>query len=110
MVLVPLAPAVADDAETLAMRRVRLTTEAATVKDCARLGAVSDDSAKDLRKKIVRVGGDTAVVTFGISDLEKMHAEVFRCAPAPIPPVPLPPGIPPPPAGTPPPPPPGPSR
>lgn len=108
------APAVADDAETLAMRRVRLTTDPTAVKGCARLGGVSDDSVKDLRKKIVRAGGDTAVLTFGVTDMELIHAEVFRCPSPPSPPAPgpapLPPGIPPPPAGTPPPPPPGPSR
>ncbi len=109
-------PAAADDPETMAMRRVRLTTDPATVKGCARIGGVSDDSVKDLRKKIVRAGGDAAVLTFGITDMELIHAEVFRC-PAPAapaqpkaPPKPLPPGVPPPPAGTPPPPPPGPSR
>jgi len=104
--LVSAAAAHADEAETLAMRRVRLTTDGALARGCARLGAVRDDSIKDLRRKIVRLGGDTAVLAFGLSDLEMVHADVYRCPPA----SPLPADIPPPPPGTPPPPPPGPTR
>lgn len=92
----PVSYAWADDAEKIAMARVRLSTEATMAAGCTRIGFVSDDSIKDLRKKIVRAGGDTGVLSFGTDDI---YAEVFRC-----------PSIPPPPSGTPPPPPPGPSR
>jgi hypothetical protein len=104
-------PSSADD-ERYAMTRLRLTTESARTKGCTLLGSVSDDSVKDLRRKILRMGGDTALLTFGIEDLSKMYAQVFRCpasapaAPAaPAPPPPPPPGTPPPPPGPPPPPP-----
>jgi hypothetical protein len=112
-VLGPVASARADDAERYAMSRLRLTTEAARTRGCTLLGAVSDDSIKDLRRKVLRMGGDTALLTFGIEDLEKIYAQVFRCPPpaaappakpAPPPPPP-PPGTPPPPPGPPPPPP-----
>jgi hypothetical protein len=114
MLVVPPAP-IADDGERYAMSRLRLTTESGRTKGCALLGSVSDDSVKDLRRKILRMGGDTALLTFGIEDLSKVYAQVFRCpapasapaAPAaPPPPPPPPPGTPPPPPGPPPPPPP----
>jgi hypothetical protein len=84
------------------MAQVRLTTEAALLSGCTPIGIVKDDSVKDLRRKIVRAGGNAAVLTFGVDDLSTMQAEVYRCtriAKAPS-------NIPPPPAGTPPPPPP----
>ena len=87
----------ADEAERIAMLRVRLTTEPAVTARCTRLGQVSDDSVKDLRRKIVRAGGDTAVLTFGVEDMSIIYAQVFTCAHP----------IPAPPAGPPPPPPPG---
>ena len=96
----------ADDAEKAAMARVRLTTDGTRTTACTRLGWVRDDSLKDLRRKIVRAGGDTGVLSFRSDDLETMFAEVFRCPPAPN----VPPNIPPPPPGPPPPPPPGPVR
>jgi hypothetical protein len=107
-------PSTADDAsERYAMTRLRLTTENARTKGCTLIGSVSDDSVKDLRRKILRMGGDTALLTFGIEDLSRIYAQVFRCpasAPAPAtpapPPPPPPPGTPPPPPGPPPPPPP----
>lgn len=93
-----------DDAERLALGRIRLTTDPGLAAGCARLGTARDDSVKDLRRKIVRAGGDTAVLSFGLEDI---HAEVFRCAGARPAPAPGPPGgIPPPPPGPPPPPPP----
>jgi hypothetical protein len=130
----------ANDAEHVAMARVRLTTEPSVTARCTRLGLVSDDSVKDLRRKVVRSGGDTALLSFGTDDLSEIYAQVFRCAGAvgvptpPPPPPPRSPGAPPPPpspaspgtpasppaagtpsvpappAGPPPPPPPGPSR
>jgi hypothetical protein len=92
----------AQDPERIAMGHVALTTDVSLVRGCALVGRVKDDEVKDLRRKIVRLGGDTAVVAFGFDDI---HADVYRCptpragaSPTPIPP---------PPAGTPPPPPPG---
>jgi len=91
------------------MAHLRLTTDPALTRGCARVGAVNDDSVKDLRRKIVRAGGNTALLIFGIEDMSRIHAEVFRCptqeAPAGSPP-PAGPPPPPPPAGSPPPPPP----
>ena len=69
----------ADDAEKIAMARVRLTTESGGLAGCFRVGVVTDGSVKDLRKKIVRAGGDTGVLTFGSDDMSNIHAEVFRC-------------------------------
>lgn len=100
-----------EELERMAMTRVRLTTDAAVASGCARIGQVNDDSVKDLRRKIVRAGGNTAVLSFGIGDLSQIYAEVFLCDKFPTAPaISLPPGIPPPPPGLPPPPPPGPSR
>jgi len=103
--LVRVSDAWADHAEEVALARVRLTTEPVLATGCTRLGLVSDDSVKDLRRKIVRAGGNTGVLSFAVDDLSTIHAEVFRC---PSTAARL--GIPPPPAGMPPPPPPGPSR
>jgi hypothetical protein len=123
LVLAPLSSAVADDdGERYAMSRLRLTTDASRARGCALVGSISDDSIKDLRRKVLRLGGDTAVLTFGIEDLSRIYAQVFRCppsaappaaAPAPPPPPPpasRPPGVPPPPPGPPPPPPTPPTR
>ncbi len=117
LVLAPLSSAVADDdGERYAMSRLRLTTDASRTRGCTPVGSVSDDSIKDLRRKMLRLGGDTALLTFGLEDLSKIYAQVFRCpppaappaaapAPPPPPPAPRPPGVPPPPPGPPPPPP-----
>lgn len=95
LVLMAAVPAAAQDGERIAMARLRLTTDPALTRGCARLGAVSDDSVKDLRRKIVRAGGDTALLTFGIEDMSMVYAQVFRCPPAPPAPPPPPPGTPP---------------
>lgn len=102
VLLAATAPAHGQDAERLAMARLRLTTEPGLTRECTRLGSVDDDSVKDLRRKIVRAGGDTALLVFGIEDMSRIYAQVFRCPP----PATLPPGAPPPPPGQPPPPPP----
>jgi hypothetical protein len=102
LLLVVVAPAAAQDSERLAMAQVRLTTDAAVTRECSALGSVSDDNVKDLRRKIVRAGGNSALLVFGIEDLSMIYAQVFRCPPAGT----LPPGAPPPPPGPPPPPPP----
>jgi len=39
------------------------------------VGAVSDDSIKDLRRKIVKAGGNAAVLSFEIEDMSTIHAE-----------------------------------
>ena len=102
----------ADEAERRAMAQVRFTTEAALLSGCTRLGAATDDDVKDLRRKIVRAGGNAAVLSFGVDDLSKMQADIYRCtttakAPSSAPPPPAgTPPPPPPPAGAPPPPPP----
>ncbi len=125
-VLAAASPARADDPlERAAMARVRLTTEGAAAQGCPPVGRASDDSVKDLRRKVVRAGGDTAVITFGTVDDDKIYATIYRCAGARRDIPPPPPGQPPPPppqtpagspspaphpAGSPPPPPPPPSR
>jgi hypothetical protein len=112
LVLASTWPAAAQDPERLAMARLRLTTDPALTGGCARVGAVNDDSVKDLRRKIVRAGGNTALLIFGIEDMSRIYAEVFRCPtpevapPAPGVPAPPAPGVPAPPVGPPPPPPP----
>lgn len=105
-------PVGAQDMEKIAMSRVRFTTEPALTQGCTRLGSVRDDSLKDLRRKIVRFGGNTGLLTFGgLEDLEIVFAEVFRCAEPPAAaPGTAPAGAPAPPAGPPPPPPPPPAR
>ena len=88
--------------ERAAMARVRLTTDPAVPVGCTRLGAVRDDSVEDLRRKVVKAGGDTALLSFPVEDMDRIHAQVFRCPPV----TGRPPHIPPPPPGPPPPPPP----
>lgn len=93
------APARANE-ELNAMARVRLTTEPALAAGCTRIGAMSDDNVRDLRRKIVRAGGNTAVISFNTTEMSMLLAEVFRCSTTPNGP-----SIPHPPAGPPPPPP-----
>jgi hypothetical protein len=91
-------PATAQD-ERAVLARVRLTTDPRVPVGCTRIGIVRDNSIKDLRRKVVKAGGDTALLAFPPDDLEKIDAQVFRCPPhatsSPIPPPP--PGPPPPP-------------
>ena len=70
-------------AEKVAMFTVRLTTEASVLSGCEVTGRVSDSSMEDLRKKIVRSGGNAGLLVFDSLDLEKVHADVYRCHPAP---------------------------
>ena len=96
----------------VALARVRLTTDPKVPVGCTTLGTVKDDSVKDLRRKIVRLGGDTALLSFPTDDLSRVNAIVFRCpavsaaappksssasAPSVTPHAPPPPGMPPPP-------------
>jgi hypothetical protein len=99
LIVAAAAPATGQD-ERAALTRVRLTTDPLIPIGCTRIGLVRDDSVKDLRRKIVKAGGDTALLSFPSDDLEKIEAHVFRCPP----PSQTPPRIPPP--GPPPPPPP----
>lgn len=94
-------PASAQDPARAAADRIAFTTDATLTTGCTLLGRVKDDEVKDLRRKIARLGGDTAVVAFGHEDI---IADVYRCPVARVPS--LPPNAPPPPAGAPPPPPP----
>jgi hypothetical protein len=98
VLLLSVSSATADDAERAAMSRVRLTTDSAATRGCTHLGAVSDDSVKDLRRKIVKSGGDTGYLAFPTTDLSLIYAQVFRCPPD----AKLPAGVPPPPPGVPP--------
>jgi hypothetical protein len=93
----------AEDLEHFAMSHVRLSTDQAIASGCARVSRISDDSLRDLRRKVVRSGGNTAVLSFSTDDLERIYADVYRCTP---PAARRPPNVPPPPAGPPPPPPP----
>ena len=89
----------AQDAERFAMANLRFGTEPGIARGCTRIGFASDDSLKDLRRKIVRAGGDTALLSFRQDDLSRIQAEIYRCAapaspggpPAPPPPPPPPP-------------------
>jgi hypothetical protein len=74
--------ATAQDATQLAMARVRLTTDPKVPVGCTTLGTVDDDSIRDLRHKVVRLGGDTALLSFPIERVERINAIVFRCPPA----------------------------
>lgn len=102
-------PSPYDEAQRRAMAQVRMTTEGELLSGCTRLGVVTDDSAKDLRRKVVRAGGNAAAVSFPVDDLRKMQAEVYRCTTTakaqPNTPAKAPSDPPPPPAGAPPPPP-----
>lgn len=104
-------PAAAQDTEKMAMARIRFTTEPGLTQGCPRVGTARDNDLKDLRRKIVRMGGNTALMAFGgTEDLSMIYAEVFRCAEAPASaPGTTPARIPPPPPGPPPPPPPPPA-
>ena len=73
-------PADAQDTEKMAMARIRFTTEPGLTQGCSRIGTARDDSLRDLRRKIVKMGGNAAFLAFGGSeDLAVLYAEVFRC-------------------------------
>jgi len=115
------SPAGGQDGDRFAMAHVRMATDQAIALGCVRVARVGDDSLTDLRRKIVRAGGNTAVLSFTTDNLSLILADVYRCtsaatlpagvAPPPAgPPPPPPPGVPTPPLGSPPPPPPGSSK
>jgi hypothetical protein len=101
LVIVTSTSAASAQDERAALARVRLTTDPKVPVGCTRIGLVRDDSIKDLRRKVVKAGGDTALLSFPAEDMSMIDAQVFRCPPHAVPP-----GIPPPPPGPPPPPPP----
>lgn len=101
LLLAPVAAAAADDAaEELAMARVRLSTESYVAKGCTKLGTVSDDRVKDLRKKVVRAGGNMGILTFSTDHMSTILADVYNCPPKTTTPTPK--VSPPPPVSTPP--------
>ena len=102
LLMAPAGNAWAEDVERFAMSHVRLSTDPGIASGCGRVARVSDDSLKDLRRKVVRAGGNTAVLSFAADDLSMILADVYRCQPA----ARRPSNVPPPPAGAPPPPPP----
>jgi hypothetical protein len=104
VIAVSVSSATAED-ERAALAQVRLTTDPRVPVGCTRVGLVRDDSVKDLRRKVVKAGGDTALISFPVEDLSRIEAQVFRCPPH----TSTPSTIPPPPPGPPPPPPPPPS-
>jgi hypothetical protein len=107
VVLASASGAWADDGERIAMVNVRLSTERVAARGCTPITKVSDDSVKDIRRKIVKVGGNLGVLAFGVEDLSTIYADVYRCdAPAASPAGTVPARVPPPPPGPPPPPPP----
>ncbi len=71
-----LLPASVRAGEEIAIPGVRLTTEASAVQSCTFVGTVVDDSVNDLRKKIIRAGGNSGLLSFGDNMLV---ARVFRC-------------------------------
>jgi hypothetical protein len=79
LVLAAHGPAFGDAAEKAAILGLRLTTEADRLTGCQTVGRVSDDELEDLREKIVRSGGNAALLTFDQDDLDKVHADVYRC-------------------------------
>ena len=81
LVLLTASVAAAQDPTRQAMARVRLTTDPKVPVGCATLGTINDDSVKDLRRKVVRLGGDTALLSFPAEELERINAVVFRCPP-----------------------------
>ena len=81
LVLLTTSVATAEDFTRQAMSRVRLTTDPKVPVGCTTLGTINDDSLKDLRRKVVRLGGDTALLSFPAEDLARMNAVVFRCPP-----------------------------
>ena len=60
MVLALVSGAGAQDAERMAMAQVRLSTEQSAARGCSHVGTARDNSVRDLRRKIVRAGGNLA--------------------------------------------------
>ena len=120
LVAVLASSAAAQDAERVAMSQIRFSTEPAAASGCAHINAAKDNSLRDLRRKIVRAGGNMAVLSFHVDDMSTIFAEIYRCggfgpgsgpprSGAPAPPPPVMPATPPTPPTPPPPPPPPPS-
>jgi hypothetical protein len=77
LVMAPAAWGQPIDRQTLL--RVLLATDARQVAACQLIGIVSDTSPEDLRKKILRMGGDAGLVAFDGADPDRMNAQVYRC-------------------------------
>lgn len=59
---------------------ITLTTEGKNLAACTFIDTVRDNAIRDLRKKIVRAGGDAALISF--SSGNDITAKVYRCASA----------------------------
>lgn len=71
--------AAAQDAERIAMSQIRFTTEPAAAGGCSHVNSAKDNSLRDLRRKIVRAGGNMAVLSFHVDDMSTIYAEIYRC-------------------------------
>ncbi len=103
MVLALVSGAGAQDGERAAMAQIRFSTEQAAARGCSHVASAKDNSVRDLRRKIVRAGGNLAVISFHVDDLSNIFAEIFRCGGPAAAPSGLPPAAtaPPPPVGAP---------
>jgi hypothetical protein len=81
LVLLTVSLAAAQDNVRFLMARVRFTTDSLLPAGCIFIATVIDDSVKDLRRKIVIQGGNTAVVSFPPEDIDRIHAQAYRCPP-----------------------------
>ena len=79
VVLALVSGAGAQDAERAAMAQIRFSTEQAASRGCSHIASAKDNSVRDLRRKIVRAGGNLAVISFHVDDLSNIYAEIFRC-------------------------------
>ena len=79
LVLALASGAAAQDAERIAMSQIRFSTEPTAARGCSHINSAKDNSLRDLRRKIVRAGGNMAVLSFHVDDLSTMFAEIYRC-------------------------------
>ena len=79
LVMALAAGAAAQDSERAAMAQIRFSTEPAAAQGCSHINSAKDNSLRDLRRKIVRVGGNMAVLSFHVDDLSTLFAEIYRC-------------------------------
>jgi hypothetical protein len=79
LVMAVASGAAAQDSERAAMAQIRFTTEPAAASGCSHINSAKDNSLRDLRRKIVRAGGNMAVLSFHVDDLSTMFAEIYRC-------------------------------
>src|SRR5215470_5302773 len=94
MIVATFALALAGCASTLPEERaraarVRIVKDADAVRGCEAIGLVTDDDIQDLQRKVLRMGGDTALVVThsqaarggggGFGSSTYTTAEVYRC-------------------------------